>query len=143
MKFKESIVLILIAGFIAFAPDAFAAPPGTYLGAPVIPYAKNIEEGRYETKMDFYSARRWFQKQFRGMHLIKRTKLVNQPGVKAIHFKNGYKKGKWAGINLYKLNQVVRFYIIPRDSAKAEIEAKKKKAAEKKEAKKKEKKKKK
>ena len=132
MKLQKTTGLILIAAFIAFAPCAFAAPPVTYLGAPVIPYAKKIEEGRYETKMDFYSAKKWFTKQFRGMSFIKRKKLVNQPGVKAIHFKNGYKKGKWAGINLYKLNQVVRFYIIPKDFAKAEIEAKKKKEAEKK-----------
>ena len=114
---KISLLVAITLTVSAQGVFSTAATPPTYLGAPVIPYAKEIHEGRYETKMDFISAKKWFQKQFRGMSNITLKKLVNQPGVKAIHFKNSNSKNKWEGINLYQINRVVRLYIIPRENA--------------------------
>ncbi|GAB4306044.1 MAG: hypothetical protein Kow0090_21390 [Myxococcota bacterium] len=112
--FAKVVLAGCLSASLFFRLDVSASTPKGYLGAPVITNAKEIEEGRFETRLDFDSAKKWFQKQFQGMDNIKLKKLVNQPGVKAVHFANTSPASKWEGINLYQINRIVRFYIIPR-----------------------------
>ncbi len=121
------IAAFLVAG--ALAAPAHSAEYQTYLGATLPKWARKIGEHRFQSPWDWHTTIRWLNKTYASRAEYPRIRIVNQPGVKAIHLKNARKRGGWEGMNIYQLQDGrVRFYVLPRRRSK---EAQPKKEAKK------------
>ena len=111
------IAAFLVAG--AVAAPARAAEYQTYLGATLPKWARKIGEHRFQSPWDWHTTIRWLNKTYTSRAEYPRIRIVNQPGVKAIHLKNARKRGGWEGMNVYQLaDGRVRFYVLPKEKPK-------------------------
>jgi hypothetical protein len=60
-------------------------------------------------------------KQFRSTYSperFPRTFVVNQPGIRAVHYRNTDASSSWEGFNLYEFQGEVRLYVVPRSNSR-------------------------
>jgi hypothetical protein len=89
--------------------NAFAAE--TELGAVLPDNARKVAEHRYKSSTDFEGTLKYYKKIYGDSYT--RTKIVNQPGVHAVHIANTSGKGAWEGLNIYEANDEVRIFVVP------------------------------
>ncbi|RMG20362.1 MAG: hypothetical protein D6729_03040 [Deltaproteobacteria bacterium] len=103
-----------------FATPAYAAEYQIYLGATLPKWAKKIGEHRFRSPWDWHTTMRWVRKTYPNRVEYPRIRIVNQPGIKAIHLKNARRHGDWEGMNIYELEGgEVRIYVLPRQASNA------------------------
>jgi hypothetical protein len=97
-------VLVAVTGLSASAESE--------LGAVLPDGARKVAEHRYKSSSDFEGTLKFYKKTYsESSH--PRKKIVNQPGVHAVHIPNTSGKGAWEGLNIYEANDEVRIYVVP------------------------------
>jgi hypothetical protein len=97
------LVVLMLAG---------AAWADSELGAVLPDGARKVAEHRYKSSTDFEGTLKFYKKTYPDAS-YPRTKIVNQPGVHALHLSNPSGKGAWEGLNIYEANDEVRIYVVP------------------------------
>jgi hypothetical protein len=85
-------------------------------GAPMVPNARKIEDGRYVSPRTYDDTLEFYEKLYKGSNAVRFRAIINAPSVKAVHMQN-LKGGAWLGINIYELNGQTRLYVVKSDSA--------------------------
>ena len=105
------IAALATAAAIVFAGPALATEYTKDLGALLPRWSKKIGEHRYRSPWDWEMTMRWLDKTYSRSY--PRIRIINQPGIKAIHLSHPSKRG-WDGINIYETkNGEVRMYVLP------------------------------
>ena len=98
--------------FTASPANALSSEYRHDLGAALPKYAAKIGEHRYRSPWNWDDTMRWLWKTY-PVSRFPRIRIVNQPGIKAIHLRNRRDRG-WSGFNIYEINDgEVRFYVLP------------------------------
>lgn len=84
----------------------------TELGAILPENARKVAEHRFKSPNDFDGTIKFYKTKYPDA-TNNRTKIVNQPGVHAVHIANTSGKGGWEGLNIYEANDEVRIYVVP------------------------------
>ena len=85
-------------------------------GAHIPDGAQKVGENRYRAKEDFDATIKHYKAVY-PPNAYPWKRIVNQPGIKAIHI--GVPSGKgFAGLNIYQANDEVRIYIVPAGDVK-------------------------
>ena len=92
--------------------SALTASADTELGAPLPEGSRKVAEHRYKSSTDFEGTTKFYKKVFNDFSSAKK-KIVNQPGVNAIHYPNTSGRGAWEGLNIYEANDEVRIFVVP------------------------------
>lgn len=104
-------------GLAFLLPGSARAEDKEHLGALIPKRAKKIGEDRFRSPWGWDSTKRWLDRNYKSWE-YPRIRIINKPGIKAIHIRNGKKKkkkSKWSGINMYELRTgEVRFYVLER-----------------------------
>jgi len=82
------------------------------LGAQLPDGARKVAEHRYKSSTDFEGTLKFYKRTYPDFTSA-RKKIVNQPGVNALHIPNTSGKGAWEGLNIYEANDEVRIYVVP------------------------------
>ena len=91
---------------------ASAAWADSKLGAVLPDGAHKVAEHRYKSSSDFEGTLKFYKKTYSDS-TYPRKKIVNQPGVHAVHLAHASGKGAWEGLNIYEANDEVRIYVVP------------------------------
>ena len=91
---------------------ALRAQADTELGAILPENARKVAEHRYKSPNDFEGTIKFYKTKYPDA-TNNRKKIVNQPGVHAVHIANPSGKGAWEGLNIYEANDEVRIYVVP------------------------------
>lgn len=91
---------------------ALSAAAETELGAILPDNARKVAEHRYKSSTDFEGTIKFYKSKYPDA-TNNRKKIVNQPGVHAVHIANTSGKGGWEGLNIYEANDEVRIYVVP------------------------------
>ena len=106
-----------IAGFLvamALTPQLQAQQGPTPLGAPLPQWSREIGEHRFRAPSNWSQTQTWFNRNYNARQ-FPRIRIVNQPGIKAIHLANRTGRGDWSGMNIYELeNGEVRIFVLRR-----------------------------
>ena len=118
---------LLIAAFLAWAPDARAADKS--YGAPLIDKGMRLEESdgrgsRFVSPRNYNETVKFYRKLWRGNDNIEFRKIANLPSVRAIHVLNKSPKSEWNGMNIYEHKGETKVFIIPRTKAPEKTPAK-------------------
>ena len=92
--------------------SALTARADNELGAPLPEGSRKVAEHRYKSSSDFEGTLKFYKKTCGDFSSAKR-KIVNQPGVNAIHYPNTSGRGGWEGLNIYEANDEVRIFVVP------------------------------
>jgi hypothetical protein len=82
------------------------------LGAVLPEGSRKVAEHRYKSSTDFEGTMKFYKKTYPDFTSA-RKKIVNQPGVNALHIPNTSGKGAWEGLNVYEANDEVRIFVVP------------------------------
>lgn len=106
----------LLAGLaiLGAAPSALAAGEFKVKGVLLPNGAVRVGDDRYRLPEGFDATMKWYKTVYKP-ETFPRKAIVNQPGIKAIHFVNADPKAEWEGFNLYEFQGEVRLYILGRD----------------------------
>lgn len=85
-------------------------------GAPMVPGARKIEEGRYVSPRTYDDTLEFYEKLYKGTTNVRFRAIINAPGIKAVHMQNT-KGGGWLGINVYEINNQTRLFVVRADPA--------------------------
>ena len=81
-------------------------------GAALPDGARAVEANRYRLDKSYEEALKFFKTVYPPAK-YRRTTIVNQPGVKAVHIANPEAKpGGWEGLNVYELNGEARVFVL-------------------------------
>jgi hypothetical protein len=85
-----------------------------HLGAHLPRWSAPVEENRFRSPWNWEQTITWVNRNY-NRNQFPRIRVVNMPGVKAIHLANRTGRGDYSGINIYEMsNGEVRFYVLPR-----------------------------
>jgi hypothetical protein len=87
-------------------------------GAPILPGARKLEDGRYAAGRSYDDTLEFYEKLFKGSTQVRFRAIINNPAIKAIHLQNLKGGSTWAGINIYELNGQTRVYVVKGDAVK-------------------------
>jgi hypothetical protein len=79
--------------------------------------AQEVGENRYRSSQSYEDTLKYFNTVYKG---IPRKAIVNQPGIRAVHYESVDAKSGWEGFNVYEKDKEVRIFVIPRGSAAKE-----------------------
>jgi hypothetical protein len=103
------LVLSLVVMPLAQAADS----ANTVYGLEIMPWAKRLEEGRYQSPRDYEATKKFFKDNFKGWKSIRWHAEVSLPSVKYIHVENTAVKRSWDGVNIYELpGGQVRIFVL-------------------------------
>ena len=101
----------VIASTLGVATSASAAEVH---GIELMPRAKELSAGRYESPRDYEHTLKFFRDKFRGWKDVRTFREVSLPTVKYVHIQNNSTNAAWSGINIYQLRSgQVRVYVLP------------------------------
>lgn len=103
-------VLLVVA---LFAMPAGAAGEFKAHGVLLPNGAVRVAEERYRLPESFDATAKWYSQVYKP-DKFPRRRIINQPGVKAIHIVNPEQGGEWEGLNLYEYRGEVRLFILVR-----------------------------
>jgi hypothetical protein len=109
-------VLGLLVGLAA--PSTAHAEDPTDLGAPILPGAKSVGAHRYEIRGEMGGVLDFYGRRFKGLPNIRKSTLLNTAQVKSVHYCNDRERDEWACVNVYRIQGVVRVYVLPRADLK-------------------------
>lgn len=110
------LVVRLLALLLVVIPAAHAAgdKDGAVYGLELMPWAKKIEEGRYQSPRDYEATKKFFKDKFKGWKSIRWHAEVSLPNVKYVHVENTATKRSWDGVNIYEMpGGHVRIFVLP------------------------------
>lgn len=88
-----------------------------HLGAHLPRWAAPVEENRFRSPWNWDQTITWLNRNY-NTRQYPRIRIVNLPGVKAIHIANRSGRGGFSGINVYEMRGgEVRFYVLPRTAS--------------------------
>jgi hypothetical protein len=77
--------------------------------------AQEVGENRYRSAQTYEETLKYFNTVYRG---LPRKAIVNQPGIRAVHFEAVDPRAGYEGINIYEKDREARIYVIHRESTK-------------------------
>jgi len=129
MKATCSLTTLL---FIVLLPALAAgkeAPPVPYHGAPLIPWAKKVDEHRFRSPRDYEGTLRYYAKTVLAAGQARREKICNTTEVRAVYLRALRNTSRWEGINIYEVKGTTYLYVILSESELERMEKKKQKRA--------------
>lgn len=111
---------------LTFALLAAEAEGERVYGAPMVPNARKVEDGRYISPRTYDDTLEFYEKLFKGSNAVRFRAIINAPSIKAVHMQNTKPGGTWLGINIYELNGQTRLFVVKSDAAPAAPASKKK-----------------
>ncbi|HEY4221658.1 MAG TPA: hypothetical protein VGO62_09950, partial [Myxococcota bacterium] len=85
------------------AGPAFAEEYPKDLGLDLMPWAKKIDEHRFESPRDYEGTVKFFRDKWKTSKPVRWSHEVSVPAVKYIHVESMVDSTKWSGINIYEL----------------------------------------
>ena len=96
----------------AARPRAAAAQAERVAGAALPDEARAVEPNRYRIEKTYEETLKFFKAVYPPAK-YRRTAIVNQPGIKAVHIANPEAKpGGWDGLNVYELKGETRVFVL-------------------------------
>ena len=106
--------LALAVACVVFAP-AVAQAAATHAHGLILPGGvQEVGENRYRASESYEDTLKYFDKTYKG---IPRKAIVNQPGIRAMHFESVDPKSGYEGFNVYEKDKEVRIFIIAKEEA--------------------------
>ena len=127
MAARSGTVLLLIGLGLLFFPVRLGAADNSCLGFKLPGTAVEVGENRYRLKHAWDQAAKFYRKSYRHIKGIKKYDVISTPGVKAIHYRNMTKRGKWAGANISNIKGEVFVFCFPKEEPAGKKSKKKKK----------------
>jgi len=106
--------LALLVCVLLLAPSLAQAASHRTHGLVLPPGAQEVGEDRYRLPGTYENTLKYFDKAYRG---LPQKAIVNQPGIRAMHFESSSAKTAWQGFNVYEKNHEVRIFILTRPAA--------------------------
>lgn len=103
---------------IAFALLMGATDSDKVYGAPLLPGATKLEEGRFKSGRSYDDTLDFYEKLFKGSQTVRFRKIVHSPQVKATHIMNTASGSAWQGINVYEKDGETRLFFVKADVKK-------------------------
>ena len=102
----------LAVSCLLFAP-AVAQAAGTRAHGLILPGGvQEVGENRYRASESYEDTLKFFDKTYKG---IPRKAIVNQPGIRAMHFEAVDPKSGYEGFNVYEKDNEVRIFVIDKE----------------------------
>lgn len=122
-SYKSRAFALLAAGWVS----GIAARAGaTNVHGVQLPLnAQEVGENRYRSAQSYEDTLKYFNTVYRGSP---RKAIVNQPGIRAVHYEAADPKAGYEGFNVYEKDREARIYVIPRAAAKKPEKASSKKS---------------
>ena len=133
MDLARSMKICLAAVVTAAAVPALAKepPPVPYHGAPLIPWAKKVDEHRFRSPRDYDGTIEYYLKTVIWPGQAEKIDICNNTEVRAVHLRNR-RKGRWEGLNVYEVKGTTYIYVLLSDEELRRIERKKARGGKKK-----------
>ena len=107
--------LALLLGTLLVPAMAQAAAPKAH-GLVLPGGAQEVGENRFRSSESYEETLKYFDKAYRGSP---RKVIVNQPGIRAVHFESADPRSAYEGFNVYEKDKEVRIFVIPREDVAA------------------------
>ncbi len=117
LSLSTLLCFVLASGMTLVAGTAAAADELVY-GAPLISGATLVEPGRYVSRQSFDDTVKWYERKVGRSRSVRWQRVINTPGLVAIHIENLHRGEEWSGINIYKKGAEVRVFYLARANEK-------------------------
>jgi len=121
--YKSRPLALLLVGALLAPAAAWGASHFAH-GLILPPGAQEVGENRYRAPESYEATLKFFDKTYRG---IARKDIVDQPGIRAVHYESDNPRSGYEGFNVYENDKKeVRVFVIPRPQTAKEAGKKKK-----------------
>jgi hypothetical protein len=130
---NKSIFFLVVVALVGFIAPAIAreAAPIPYRSAPLIPWAKKVDEHRFRSPRNYDRTLEYYRKTILGAAHIVAEKIINTSAVRATHIRNKKAGARWEGMNIYEYKGSTFIFVVFSDKELKKIEEEKAKKAEK------------
>jgi len=132
LKLKLYLLIAMVFVFFAGGVIAKEAPPVPYRSAPLIPWAKKVDEHRFRSPRTFDRTLEYYRKTVLFSPMVVKVKIINNAEVRAVHLRNKKAGARWEGLNIYEYQGAAYIFVVLSDKELAKIAERKKRKAKKK-----------
>lgn len=112
-SYKSRPLALLIVG-VLLAPITAKAAVNVH-GLMLPTGAQEVGENRYRSPQSYEDTLKYFNTVYKGSP---RKAIVNQPGIRAVHYESADPRSGYEGFNVYEKDKEVRIFVIPRAGTK-------------------------
>ena len=112
--FNKSILFLAVVVVVGFTVPSFAreAAPIPYRSAPLIPWAKKVDEHRFRSPRNYDRTLEYYRKTILGAAHIVTEKIINTSAVRATHIRNKKAGARWEGMNIYEYKGSTFIFVV-------------------------------